>query len=246
MIGMMRDYILALGFFAVILACAYILHKKLREKHQSAKRIPFLIITAAILSLEALRQIMALARGYTPDNLPLYLCSLYMPVFAMASFGKSGGKLSNIGYSLSLTIGLPIAISTILAPFVVFDVLVYGSATQNIFTANAVFRHYHSFFYHMLGVFFVTLCVVLKPYKPKKNDAILAIGVFLSFVLVSAFVSRYVHVDYIRVWSFPLSIPVPILIMLYQVIPLTGYLLSRMLFADTKKTEMAGMFNLQR
>jgi len=222
--GIFRDYVWVLSFYAAILACTYVLHKKLKDKPDSVKRFSFLAVTVTILLLEAARQIVALTNGYTADNLPLYLCSLLMPVFALASFSKSGSRLYKIGHSLSLIIGLPIAISIILIPSVVFQLQVYGSATQNIFTQNAVFRHYHSFFFHMLALFFVTLCVAFKPYTPKKSDIILAVGAFLPFVLVSTAASALVDIDYIQIWSLSLamSIPVPLLVILYQIIPMVG------------------------
>ena len=241
MAGIIRDYVWVLGFYAIILVCTYILHHKLKHRSPASKKVPFLSITIAILLLEAARQVIALARGYTPANLPFYMCSLYMLIFALASFAKTGSKLSNIGYALSLIIGMPLAISTLLLPFVVFDVLIYGSATQHIFTGNAVFRHYHSFFFHMLGVFFVTLCVVFRPYKPVKRDGMLAIIVFLCFVLTSTIASKLTQVNYIRIWGFPLNIPVPVLVILYQIIPLMGFVLSRMLFAFTTKAKQSDL-----
>jgi hypothetical protein len=209
----------------------------LKDKPKRIKRIPLFIITVTIILLEAIRQIVALAKGYTADNLPLYLCSLFIPMFALASFSKCDSKLSKIGYSFSLIIGLPIAISIVLMPSIAFDLQIYGSAIQNIFTQNAVFRHYHSFFYHILAVFFIALCIVLKLYKPKKCDMIPAFGAFFSFILTSTIISKLVTIDYIRIWSFPLNIPVPILVILYQIIPLIGGVLSIMLpsFLTTKK-----------
>ena len=105
-----------------------------------------------------------------------------------------------------------------------------GSATQNIFTQNAVFRHYHSFFFHMLVLFFITLCVVFKPYRPKKSDIIVTIGVFLPFVLVSTVVSKIVDIDYILIWSVFPNLPVPLLVIVYQMIPVVGTILGFALF----------------
>ena len=77
----------------------------------------------------------------------------------------------------------------------------------------------------MLSVAFVAFCVALRPHLPKKGDLLLAVCVFLPFVLVSTLVSWYVGIDYIRVWSFHPYIPAPLLVIIYQAVPLLGWAL---------------------
>ena len=234
---LIRDYVLTLGFFMVILAGTYAFQRNLKNKPDSSKRLLLSIIAVLVLTLEATRQAVAIVRGYTADNLPLYICSLFLPIIALTAFSKKDSKHNRVGHALLHAIGLPVAASIVLVPFVVFDLQEYGSATQRIFTTGAVFRHYHSFFFHMLSLFFVSLSVVLRPYKLQNGDMFIACFSFLAFVLLSTLTSRVLGVDYTKIWALSCYVPLPLLIILYQLLPLSGCLLSLWLQSFIKRDD---------
>ena len=180
--------------FGVTKLCCFLL----KGKREQVRRIPFIVITALLLILEVLKQIVSFTQGYNLWHIPLHICSSVMFFFPFACFAKPNSRISEIGFALSLSIGGVISIGVY-----GFTSLIIGNVSEQIFSGIATFFSYHALAFHNLVILFVMLGIALKPYKPNPKDIKWTFIVFGAFILFAAVMAHTLATDFARFLNFP-------------------------------------------
>jgi hypothetical protein len=188
---------------AVIIAiCTRLILKKLGRENC---RAPFIIVTVMLLALEITKQIYISINETEHTDIPVQICSTVYLFYSLASFSKKGGRVSQAGFAMSMSIGLMICLGLLAVPN-----LITWNATEDVFTSRADFYTYHTLAFHFLLMLFVILAFALKPYKPNIKDykwVVLTFGVYMA---ISAILAITLNQNYAMFLEFPFALLDPI------------------------------------
>ena len=158
----------------------------LKNKSQKVRSIPLIIIAAVILVLEVIKQIRAIATGYSGWTIPLHFCSFFMVWFPLAQF--TTGKVKQVGMACS------IATSTMMFALFYFNPSsIIGNSTSNVFES---FSSFHTFTFHHLVILYMFCFIFLNVYKPKKSDFLWASVAFSLYAILAVTMAHVLQVNF--------------------------------------------------
>ncbi len=160
--------VLPLTLFIIVILSILITYL-IKGKSQRIKKLPFILIAAVLLILEVIKQINAFP-DYSLWTIPLHFCSTFMIWFSIASFTK--GKLSDLGFSISVTSGF-----LFLILFYINPSSIIGNSSSNILGS---FGEFHTFIYHHTIILFMLLAIFNNMFKPKLKHAL---GIFVLYTI---------------------------------------------------------------
>ena len=145
---------IVLGVAILIIAViTTILTLTIRNSSEKIRKIPLHVITALIILLEVIRQVLYLTKQYDCSVIPLQFYNIVLLTFPFMIWGK--GKLASIGNAMSIAVVSVCMLCLYLSPSGVL-----GSGT----TAS-LFSNFDSFYlvmYYNLSILFFTISFALR------------------------------------------------------------------------------------
>ncbi|MBO5713756.1 MAG: YwaF family protein [Clostridia bacterium] len=194
MFGYSSDDLIVLPVaLAIIILTTVILRITLKNKSDRVKEIPLIIISAVLVILEIIKQII----NFTGDDFsyfafPFHYCSLFVFTFPLAHFTK--GKVKKFF--------TPVAYITALAMTLLFYFHprgIIGTSSTYMFEEYMAF---HSVVFHQLVIMYTFITTALKTNVPKKKHSINLMIVMLSYCVFAIIISYVLDTNYCNyLWS---------------------------------------------
>ena len=149
----------------------------LRNRGEFAKRIPFVIVTLALLGLEITKQVLRIAEfgPYNRYHLPFHYCSYFIIWFGIASF--TWGRVRQVGIIASFVTVFLFMIGFFLEPREII-----GDASANMLSNYYAF---HSFLFHFLVIQFFALIIAFDLFRPNHKLFAVALGLHIGVLALS-------------------------------------------------------------
>ena len=181
------DLIILLPSLALFIILSIALRFILKNKSERVKNIPFIIISAILVILEIIKQII----NFTSEeinlfSLPFHYCSLFVYFFPLAHFTK--GKVKDFF--------TPVAFITALAMSIVFYFCprgIIGDSTNLMFEE---FLPFHSVTFHLLVIFYTILYIALNLYTPTKKGTLNLIITMLIYCAIAIPLAHVLQTNY--------------------------------------------------
>ncbi len=218
-------YMMPIHFVTTILIVASI-YFPLKNKSANAKRISLIAIIVIMLILEVVKQIVALQNpaGFDFFSLPLHISSIPLLTFSLAVFFKPNSKISQLGYALSLCIGVCISVALYLTPN-----LIIGWGNEGIFYHgfDTVFLNWHNVIYHNLVVIFTILLFMFKLYRPNIKHFYYSTGILCLINIIISLIANFSNVNFAKLLTtnFFVNGASPLIMFLDDLIWVTGFTL---------------------
>ena len=178
-----------LPVFVVFIALAIFLAKLLNGKSNKVRYIPFQIITAILLVLEALKQYSSIRTGdYDLYFLPFHFCSLFLFVLPLHSFFKGKGKktIDTITFACC---------SSMTFFMLVMPSIIYSDGA--IAKMSSEFISFHTVVFHNLVCLYFILAVAMRMFELNPKSDIKVILIFMcSFQTICAILANSMKVNY--------------------------------------------------
>ena len=173
----------------VFIALGVLLAKLLKGKSDKIRYIPFQVIAAALLVLEAMKQYSSIRTGdYDLYFLPFHFCSLFLFVLPLHSFYKGKGKrvIDTITFACC---------SSMTFFMLVMPSIIYSDGA--IATMSSEFISFHTVVFHNLVCLYFILAVAMRMFEFNPKSDIKVILIFMcSFQTVCAIIANSMKVNY--------------------------------------------------
>ena len=181
----------------VVLVLGVILKYSLRKKSAAVRQIPLMVLAAAILILEVIKQSYHLINGdWSTWYIPFHFCSYFLVWYAVALCSR--GRLRQIMYFCSLVGGILVTILLFVAPRMILH-----TAASSVFDT---FDHFHTFFYHMGVVAYWVWMLMLNVYHPERKHIYCAVIAHTVFFFVTIAGAHIFHTNYTNVLTADIGI----------------------------------------
>jgi hypothetical protein len=137
--------------FAVSIALAYILSRALKNKDYETQLLPLKICTVLLLLLEAAKQIIGIATGYSTYWIPLHFCSLFLYFHPLACFCK--GKPRNRFMLIAGVVSTCLFLFMAVYPNIIYSDDAIRSMWNYLTGRGGSFFELHSVLFHGIGLF---------------------------------------------------------------------------------------------
>ena len=178
-------YVPSLAFMMVIAA---ILRKVLLNKDKKIRLIPFQFLAVSLFTLEVVKQIISLTRGYDLYHLPFHFCSMFIFFIPLSAFYR--GKWEKPAFSFTTFICSVLFMFMLICPNTVYA----DTSIENMFTD---FLFFHQVIFHNIAVFEFILIVSLKLYEPNtKFDLKIAAIALPCYCLIGSVMAQVLKTNY--------------------------------------------------
>ena len=160
--------------FIVEIIVAIYLTKKLKDKDENTKYLPFKFMAIILSIMEIIKQVVSFANGYSLYHIPLHFCSLFIILLPLHAFYK--GKHRNIVNLLTLTCGASLSLVMLIFPSIIYG----DGAIRNFFSD---YIDGHSVIFHSLVCFYFMLMISLSTFKFNKKKDIKTIFITILYIL---------------------------------------------------------------
>jgi hypothetical protein len=187
----MKNLQIELIILVFIIAMAFLIKALLKGKAERARNAPFAIIAVVILLMEVAKQVwsFSLPTGYNLYYIPLQICSLFLLCYPVAAFAK--GSVRDWAWCMSLCLGCSASFGQIFLSQILTRDYIF-----KLFTPEAILFHYHTVLYHHLVVLHFLLMILLQPYKPKKEDILPTVILYMGFMIVSCIFANLLQTNF--------------------------------------------------
>jgi hypothetical protein len=168
----------------LVIGVAVGLYYWLRNKSNTIRRIPFMVVGVILCGLELAKQIYGFysTDGYSTFWLPFHLCSIYF-LFALpfAAFTKQENKAGRMFWAITLFGSLEVFAVMLLAPYGLImgknEIVLTGGSAEELFFA------WHSVLFHLFAIAPIIFAIALRPVKLKLMDFVWGLVIFAGFML---------------------------------------------------------------
>ncbi len=163
---------------AVMVLLTLLLRRWLKDKPYKVRMIPFQIIAAILLIIEAGKQILSLRRGYDLYHLPFHFCSLF--IFMIPAMAFYSGK-----YRATVRAITAALCGSVFSLMLIYPELIYSK--WNVLNYFEDFFSFHTVTFHNLVMLAFLLIPALQLHKPHPKGEVKAVIWFvIGFCAVSA------------------------------------------------------------
>ena len=162
--------------FAILAVCLWLL---LRNKSETVKRIPLMVIAVTLVVMEIFKQIASFEEGvYDTYSLPFHYCSLFLYVLPVHAFyrGKHKGAVTAIAVSLS---------AALLLFMLIMPDIVYGEYRITEYFDD--YLNFHTVTFHGLVCLYFMISVALGLARTNLGSDVKVIPIFLVVYELIAF-----------------------------------------------------------
>ena len=199
--------------FIVYAALAFFLSRVLRNKDFETKLLPLKICTILLLVLEAAKQIMGFATGYSTYWIPLHFCSLFLYFHPLACFLK--GKWRKTFLLIAGVVSTCLFLFMAVYPNIIYSDDAIRSMWAYIHGRGGSFFELHTVLFHGIGLFtfFLFMFQGLIEFDTKKDivKVVVTYGAYCLIVgpfaqLIDTNFNNFVHSNAPFLESFRLGI----------------------------------------
>ena len=178
-----------LALFVIIIA-GVILKHALRNKNETVRHIPLMVLAGVLFILEIVKQLYHIIGGtWHTWYIPLHFCSYFLVWYTVALLTR--GKIRQSMYACSLVGGIIVTLLLLIAPRMILH-----SATINVF---ASFNNFHTFVYHAGVMAYWIWMLMLKVYHYENSHLKRTIVFHICFFFVTIIGAHVFHENFTNV-----------------------------------------------
>ena len=174
------------GTFVAAVLIAFLLWAILRKKDIKYRTIPLMVITAIMLILEVVKQIISIKAGYSWWMFPMHFCSLFLYIYPLAVFAK--GKIKDFGLTMAFVCSLLMFVFFYINPI---DII--GLSPEHVFSD---FYSFHTFIYHHLVILFLFASLLLNVYNINRRSFVHVLIGFTIYGVVAVSLAHALNVNF--------------------------------------------------
>ena len=181
--------------FAILAVCLWLL---LRNKSETVRRIPLMVIAVTLVVMEIFKQIASFEEGvYDTYSLPFHYCSLFLYVLPLHAFyrGKHKGAVTAIAVSLSAAV----IMSMLIMPEIIYS-------EYRITEYFDDYLNFHSVTFHGLVCLYFMIAVAMGLARTDLVPSIKTVSVFLVvFELIAYPLAQILETNFHNLYEFEIE-----------------------------------------